>query len=279
MKLGVITDIHVHPAPDPARRYAWHNPYPMHNAWSMYEAALARLQSEGVDAIAILGDVSHVGDRPTQERVVERAAKTGVPVWLVAGNHDATERARTLSDAVAARGGTRVTMPSGVGSSSVGGLRISGVSVGSVNRGDSAFALETLPVAGWGNEPVLLLSHCALVDVRERFAANGLKHSANLDNHDAVVASLQLRAAPTLILSGHLHVRDEVAQGGMLQLLFAALIEAPHEAAIMEIDASPDSVTISRHNICIVPYQVERAPILSAETTRWAWRDNTWQQG
>ncbi len=279
MKLGVITDIHAHPAPDPNRRYAWHNPYPMHNAWIMYEAALSRLQSEGVDAIAILGDVTHVGDRPTQERVVERAAKAGAPVWLVAGNHDATERARTLSDAVAARGGAVVTMPSGAGAFSFAGLRLSGVTVGSVNRGDSAFALETLPVTDWSDEPVLLLSHCALVDVRERFSANGLKHSANLDNHESVVAGLHQRVAPTLILSGHLHVRDEVAQGSTLQLLFAALIEAPHEAAILEIEAGPDSLTVSRRNIGIEPYQVERAPILSAESTRWMWRENAWQPG
>ena len=278
MRLGVITDIHLHPTPDPNRRYAWHNPYPMHKAWSMYEAALTRLQSEGVEAIAILGDVTHVGDRPTQERVVERAAKTGLPVWLVAGNHDATERARTLSDAVAAQGGAVVTMPSGAGAPNSAGLRLAGVTIGSVNRGDSAFALEALPVTNWGDGPVLLLSHCALVDVRERFASNGLKHSANLDNHDEVVAGLRQRGAPTLILSGHLHVRDEVAQGNALQLLFAALIEAPHEAAILEIEASPDNITVSRRNIGIEPYEVERAPILSADATRWTWRENAWRQ-
>lgn len=277
MRLGVITDIHIHPAPEPNRRYAWHNPYPMESAWRMYDTALSRLSDEGVDAIAILGDVSHIGDRPTQERVVERAAGTGKPVWLVGGNHDATERARTLSDAVAARGGARVTMPSGAGMPDASGLRLVGVRVGSVNRGDSAFALEALPVASWGDEPVLLLSHCALVDVRERFAANRLKHSANLDNHDSVVAGLHQRAAPTLILSGHLHVRDEVAQDSTLQLLFAALIEAPHEAAILEFEVSPDGIAVSRRNLGIEPYQVERAPILSAESTRWTWRDGAWR--
>ncbi len=278
MRLGVITDIHVHPAPDPNRRYAWHNPYPMHKAWSMYEAALTRLQSEGVEAIAILGDVTHVGDRPTLERVVERAAKTGLPVWLVAGNHDVTERARTLSDAVAARGGAEVTVPAGAGAPISGGLQLAGVAVGSVNRGDSAFALEALPVSAWSDGPVLLLSHCALVDVRERFGSNGLKHSANLDNHDAVVSSLHQRVAPTLILSGHLHVRDEVAQGSTLQLLFAALIEAPHEAAILEIETSPGNLTVSRRNIGIEPYRVERAPVLSGETTRWTWHAGAWRK-
>ena len=53
-------------------------------------------------------------------------------------------------------------------------------------------------------------------------------------------AALERRRAPTVVLSGHIHARDALTAGPVLQLTQAALIEAPYEASVVRVAVTGD---------------------------------------
>ena len=278
MKLGVITDIHLYPDPNTEKRFAWHNPYPIKRAMAQYDTALARCMEEGVDAIVILGDIAHVGDNACLEAGIARAAATGKPVWVVPGNHDCTVRADAVASAVSKHGYSRVTLPDPAGERNavLTSWRVAGLPIASDDGGNSARALEPPDLDLWLDSPVLFLTHFPMLSLVEHCAEAGLKYAGNLGNFSEITPALHQRIAPTLVLHGHLHVRDELAQGSMLQLSFSALIEPPHEIAILELLGDAGELTIHRRNISIASHSVERLPVLTLDETHWQLRDGLW---
>lgn len=278
MKIGIITDIHLYPHPDTEKRFAWHNPYPIKRAMAQYDAALERCAAEDVDTVVILGDIAHIGDEACLEAATERAAATGKPVWMVPGNHDCTVRADAVASAVSKHGQGRVTLPDTAGERNVvlASWRVAGLPVASDNGGNSARALERPAVDAWRDEPVLFLTHFPMLSLAEHCATAGLKYAGDLGNYSDTTTSLHQRIAPTLVLHGHLHVRDELAQGSMLQLSFAALIEPPHEMAILELAGGARELTVHRRNISVASYTAEQLPVLTGDETRWQLRDGVW---
>ena len=68
---------------------------------------------------------------------------------------------------------------------------------------------------------------------------------------------------------GHLHVRDSVTSGSLLQLGFGAMIEPPFEATLLELAVDGRSVEITRvaHELGEGPE--ERDPRLVPAHERW----------
>ncbi len=285
MKLGILTDIHLYPTPEDGRIFAWHNPYPIARAQAQYEAALARCVQENVDVIAILGDVSMAGDAASLNHGMATAAQTaaqaGKPIWVVPGNHDCTESPAALADAVAAQHNPGLTLLNAHGfrPDPTRGLRVAGLSLASDNGGNSARATEPIAQHAWLSDGVVFLVHHPMVSLAERCAGHGLKYAGNLDNFDTVAPAITNRFAPTIIMHGHLHVRDEVAVGNVLQLSFAALIEPPHEIGIVDIEIqSMREVTVRRRNIAIAPTEATQLPVVSAEETCWQLQGGLWRE-
>jgi hypothetical protein len=105
-----------------------------------------------------------------------------------------------------------------------------------------------------------------------------LKYAGDLINFSDTTTLLHQCIAPTLVLHGHLHVRDELAQGSMLQLSFSALIEPPHEMAILELVGNARELTVHRRNISIASYSTAQLPVLTKDETRWQLRDKVWRE-
>lgn len=281
MRLGVITDIHLYPEPNTNKQFAWHNLYPMVRALSQYEAALSRCVAENVDVITILGDIAHIGDDASLALAISKATAVGKPVWVVPGNHDATVRADAYANAIAQHGYPHTLVPQAAGTLCAGfeTLRVVGLPVTSDNGGDTARALSSLPTELWQDDIVLLLTHCPIISLKARCLANGLKYSGDLDNYNSVAPQVQQRDAPTLVLHGHLHVRDEIVQDSLLQLSFAALIEPPHEIGILDIDSDTHGLRLQRRNIGVADFEATHLPVLSPAETTWLCRGGVWSRG
>jgi len=280
MKLGVITDIHLYPNPNTEKHFAWHNPYPIQRALAQYDAALARCLNENVDAIIILGDIAHVGDDTSLEAAIERAATMGKPVWVVPGNHDCIVRADAIASAVSKHAPSHITLIDTVGERNavLAGWRVAGLPIAGDEGGNSAHALEQPVLEVWLDDPVLFLTHFPMLSLVERCATAGLKYAGNLRNFAETTTALHQRSAPTLVLHGHLHVRDELAQGSLLQLSFSALIEPPHEMAILELTGDSRELTLHRRNISIASHSAALLPVLTQDETRWQWRNGLWHR-
>jgi hypothetical protein len=242
LKVGVITDIHVAPAdsaPD-----AWHNPYDFDGTEGRLASALELFGEEGVGAVFVLGDLAHFGDDASLARVERVLAASPAPTWIAPGNHDlivglpafATKQPRDARIAI-----LTPTKEHG--------------------HWSAAAELEL------GDEPALVLSHFPLVSRREALSAAGLKYAGDLVDQPDLLAALQQRPTPTIVFSGHLHVRDSVAEGPVLQLLFPATIEYPFECAIVELDGGE----VRRRAIRLHDAPAESDPVLSAERERWVY--------
>jgi hypothetical protein len=87
LRLGVVADPQ-HLAPSGIGPLSYHNAYRMEEAGARFRLALARCAREGVNAVALPGDLSHFGDEGSLAEGVQFADESGVPVLVVAGNHE-----------------------------------------------------------------------------------------------------------------------------------------------------------------------------------------------
>jgi predicted phosphodiesterase len=237
LKIGVISDIHVAPE---GTESAWHNPYDFAGTQARLAAALGLFAAEHVDAVFVLGDVAHFGDVESFSRVERVLAKSPAPTWIAPGNHDLLEALPAFMTKPPAD--ERITV---------------------LTPGEVELQLND----GLG----LVLSHYPLVSRHAELAARGLKYAGDLDNQPELLAALKKRDAPTLVFSGHLHVRDAVADGPVLQLLFPATVEHPFECAIVELDGND----VRRRAIALHHAPAEVDPLLSPERETWRYSERT----
>jgi hypothetical protein len=342
MRLGVLTDLHW--STGVAHAGSWHNPYDFTGLPQRLAEAKEVFAAADLDAICLLGDLTHHG-QPTA--LAEFAAELGtpeVPVFAIAGNHDANG----LAD-IAARGGGEVSV-GGVAAAGVarggggvaadgvarggGGVAADGVARGGggvaadgVARGGSEVAADGVPrggggvaadgVAGggvlladpagvvlggvrlagihvapggwfgaravappdvdaWGDEPTVLLSHFPLLSHAQRLADRGMPYPGDLLGRAEIAVRLKARAASTVVLSGHIHARDTLADGALLQLTQAAFVEAPYECSVVEIE--PDgAVTRQAHALTGAPPPNPQLPVLGPAHVRFAHDGTGWQ--
>lgn len=251
----------------------------MTDAAARYREALALLVAAGAVAIVVLGDLAQEGDDASLEEGVRLAATVGAPVWVVPGNHDANARPDALAAAVA-RVGTdivRVAPPTGVMLGD--GVRLTGLADLARDRPDEdAFRTAApLPVAAWGDDFVLLLMHYPALSLAARAAGAGLKYAGDLADRAAVAASLLRRAAPTVAVHGHLHLRDATAAGALLQLACAAIVEPPFEVTVLDIADRDGHPVVRRESVAVAPSPDVRLPILTPPEESWMFEAGAWR--
>ena len=235
LRLGVVSDLHYTPHPSPDLSY--HGPFDVPAVLHRLADALDWFASEHADLLVVAGDLAQDGDPGSLLTVLRAVAEgwTG-PVLAVPGNHDQLLGENELVHAVRKLADPRVDAPSFEGRS-FGGVRLA--SLNGVTRGG--------PPATWGEDCVVLVSHFPVLSRAEAFAERGLLYAGDLPGIRQLTETLIARAAPTVVVNGHLHARDTHREGNVLQLTVAPLVEAPFEATLIDIVARATHVTVNRH--------------------------------
>jgi predicted phosphodiesterase len=262
VRLGVVSDLHL--TLDRGAEAAWHNAFDFDGLLGRIDTALAAFERERVDAVVVCGDVAHDGDEPSARAALDRlSARSGRPPLVVAGNHDCLERDDQLE-----RCGAAMLTAAGV---DVAGVRIAGVPVERDEEG----------LLGWtgarDGRPDVVVSHFPVLSRAERLAERGLAYSGDLTNR----AELELElagAAPVIVLSGHIHARDACARGNLLQLSAGALVEAPYEVAIVDVDVA-NAVRVRRRVQVLGPPPAGPDPVLAPERETWTFGAGGWRAG
>jgi predicted phosphodiesterase len=274
MRLGIVTDVHVSPPGSPPA--AWHNPYDLEGAPRRLALALARLRDEGVEAIAVLGDLTNRADAASVARALEVLAGAGLPIRIVPGNHDAEPGGVDLARAVAALDSAQVRTAAPDGEL-LGGTRLAGVGIGYDAAADR-WQVGGIEAAGWDSDPVVLLSHSPLLDIEPKVAAAGLKNAGTFADPTGVGPALADRTGPSIVLHGHFHVRDAATRGPILQLGFAALVEPPNEVAVLDLDRGGGELAVRIRRLPIEPVPAERLPVLVPPTQAWRFAGGAWRE-
>jgi predicted phosphodiesterase len=245
------------------------NPYDFSGAAERLGRTLVSLRDAGIDMLVVLGDIVHEGDPDSLAKVLGQCAGLGVPVWVVAGNHESIRRDDAVAAAVAAlRPNLRMADPSGVPHS---GVRIAGLPILSHDGGRTAEGTALPAAAGWGERLTVWLSHYPVLSLGEELRRAGILHSGDLRNRAAVAAALLERRGTTIVLHGHLHVRARRAHAPLLQASCGAQIEPPHEVTMIRA-AFHDTTWVvdveARSMQDAIPSC--RLPILAPERTTWS---------
>lgn len=260
LRLGVLTDLHLAPAGSPTRRFI--NDYPFERSLSMLDDALAWFGEQNIDAVAILGDLVMFEDEASLDAGMERISAFGKPVLIVPGNHDGHDWPTAI-----ARNLPNQDLPEWPAVVRAIGVRV-----------------EQNPERWWTggiklpeDGPALVLSHFPLVNVGQYLTEAGYPYAGDA-TWDDTITGIQERSAPIVALSGHVHVRYEIAAGAVLQLGFAALIEPPHAAAILDIREDDDALVVAIEHTDVAPHSVEVVPIISPSASTWRFEDGSWQR-
>ncbi|MEA2595956.1 MAG: hypothetical protein QOF01_2425 [Thermomicrobiales bacterium] len=271
MRLGILTDAHLCPPGTPPD--GCHNPYAFDRAEALLAQALSAHRADGVDGLAVLGDLANGGDEPSMQRAFDLLAGARLPTWLVPGNHDRDEDPARLA-ALVRRGGPGIRLGHPAGEV-VGGIRLAGLPItGHVSGGE--WLVEAASIAGWGSDPVVLLSHFPVLPREAAVRGAGLRYVGSFEDRDGIAAGLLGRASPTVVVHGHLHLRDAVADGAVLQIGCAALIEPPHERAIVAIDLGRDEPRVRVTHLPVTASPPVRLPVLSPRNGEWVFRSGSW---
>jgi len=263
MRLGVISDAHV--APRGKTPTAWHNVIDFARSEELLTRAIAYIREADVEAVVFLGDLVHDGDEASLRRGLDLISAAGLPVWIVPGNHDGGSAwTEVIARADAER--TLACLPDG------DEIAIREVTQFSYRADDEVWhaTLPELP-----NAPVVLLTHVPVLDCEAALDAANLRFAGGF-SWGGAANELADRGQPAVVLHGHLHVRMETVAGPVLQLGFAALIEAPHAVAVVELDATGNDLAVSVAHHSIADYEVAVVPVLSPAVSRWIARDGSW---
>ena len=280
LRLGVIADPHL--ALERIEDASWHNPYRLADAHERLDAALAHPLLGGVDAVVILGDLAHFGDRTSVRYVVDAVANDDRPAILLSGNHDVLTPGVRLEDEVRARGATHVVSPLAsvpdapavkVFAAAGAGLAVHEVTA-LTERGPQPFDVHGSRLADV-DQPTSIdvwLTHFPLLSFEDRCREAQLLYSAHLDQLAPPPRALPASSGPVVVLSGHLHVRATTTEANVLQLAFAALVEAPYEVAVVELDT--ERASVAYRCASVVPSDAARLPVLDPAEARFAFDPN-----
>jgi hypothetical protein len=271
MRIGILTDLHLRQpgaAPD-----GWHNPHQFETARQRLTAALDFLGSERVDRIAILGDLTHDGDPATFEDVLAILASAPVPAWIVPGNHDLGADPTDLGTAMVPHL-PQLDLLSGTSRSLANGWRATGLGI---TRGEGGYLIDPEPDLGeWDDSPTLVLSHFPLLSLKDEAIAADLKYAGDPLNGPGIVTHLKARPGPTLVISGHLHIRHAQAQGPVLQASCGAQVESLFEATVLDLTEWATGI-VRWTATAIDPVWPGIVPALSEPEQAWRWTGSGWE--
>jgi hypothetical protein len=111
------------------------------------------------------------------------------------------------------------------------------------------------------------LTHFPLLSFEDRCREARLLYSAHLEQLAPTPAALPANTGPVVVLSGHLHLRATTTDANVLQLSFAALVEAPYEVAVVELD--PERASVAYRCASVLEPDTERIPVLDPAEGRW----------
>jgi hypothetical protein len=286
LRLGVIADPHL--AVERVEDAAWHNPYRLSDAHERLDVALAHPLLDGVDVVVVLGDLAHFGDRASVRYVVDAVANDDRPAILLSGNHDVLTPGVRLEDEVRARGAAQVVSPLAATADAPpvkafvaagAGLAVHEV-MALTDRGPQPFDVTGSRLAEIDRSASfdVWLTHFPVLSFEARCREAQLLYAAHLDQLAPPPPVLPGDVGPVVVLSGHLHLRATTTAANVLQLAFAALVEAPYEVAVVELDI--ERASVSYQSASVVPSDAARIPVLDPAEARWAFdsESNGWSR-
>lgn len=273
MRLGILTDLHIAPANNPAD--GWHNPHQFDTARQRLADSIAWLERQGIDRLAILGDLTHHGDDASLRETLAIIADATVPVWVLPGNHDLGHGPTTLADTLANNGHTHIEVIGNAPDSFGDTWQVVGTGLARATGGGYKAAPEPDPAA-WNTTPTVVLSHFPILSLRDACTEADLKYAGDLVNGPNIAARLTAQPAPVLVVSGHLHVRHATTLGAVLQAACGAQVESLFEATIINVESWNEGI-ISWQSHAIQPVWNGPNPALSDATQSWRWTGSTWQ--
>ena len=231
MRLGLIADVHLGPPGTPAS--SWHGPIEPAAAKPLVQASVARLSRLRIDAVALLGDLSQLGDRASAEWVIRCCRALDRPIFVVAGNHDLAPDDANIRDACLA---AKATYLAGDGVEWSPGLWLAAPWV--ERRGECVRGVPMAERPLIGDALLVCLSHYPLLSRRRAADAAGVRYPDDLLG-GASVASGFVRQGPAVCVHGHTHFHDRASWGGLLQLGVPALSDPVHEVAVLDVVGAP----------------------------------------
>jgi hypothetical protein len=127
---------------------------------------------------------------------------------------------------------------------------------------------------GGGTGLVVVASHFPVLSEAFRVAGAGLPYAGDLVNRAEVEQRLRSDGRPTVVLSGHIHVRCSTHDGPLLQFAVGAIIEPPFDATIVELD--PTAVSARRTARRLGELAVTD-PVFVGEDEHWRWSNRRWE--
>jgi hypothetical protein len=286
LRLGVIADPHL--ALERIEDASWHNPYRLADAHERLDLALTHPLLDGVDAVVMLGDLAHFGDRTSVRYVVDAAANDHRPGIVLSGNHDVLTPGVRHEDEVRARGAVHVLSPlaSSGDAPAVKAFVAAGAGLAvhevmqMTDRGPQPFDVtgsrlaEIDPSASFD----VWLTHFPLLSFEQRCRDARLLYSAHLSQLAPAPPVLPGDTGAVVVLSGHLHLRAATTEANVLQLSFAALVEPPYEVAAVELDI--ERASVAYRCASVIPSDADRIPVLDAADGHWSFdaESETWSR-
>jgi predicted phosphodiesterase len=224
-------------------------------------AAVSWFAAEGVELIVVAGDVVELPDEAAFSDVLAALA-AGLPVGVVAGNHDGPING--LLGRTCANYGVEL-----LGRTAVAGVRV----VGQAAAPAVESGLYTAAESAAGDGARVIVSHFPVLSEAERLAAAGLPYPGDMIGRAGLEERLQGEAVPLVVLSGHIHARCAQARTSVLQLTAGALIEPPYEAAIVEVDLEEPKVTRCARRLGPA---AAVDPVFAGDEEHWEWRRSRW---
>ena len=272
MQLGILTDLHHCPPGSPDD--GWHNPHQFDTVGRRLEQSLAWLRDAGVDRVAVLGDLTHYGDDASLREVIDILGRSGLPCWMLPGNHDLGASGDALARVIANAGHPTLALLGESPTPLAGDWLVAGIDIRRATPG--VYEAISIPdPSTWGDAPLLLLSHFPVLGTRDDVLGAGLKYAGDLANAGQVAATVLDRAAPTLVINGHLHVRHVTTRGPVLQASCGAQVESLFEVTVVDVgDWKTGQVTWT--STAIQPAWPGVNPALSEPTQTWTWTGDVW---
>jgi len=272
VRLGVLTDIHHCPPGSPPG--GWHNPHHFDDALDRLRTSLAWLEGQRVDRLAVLGDLTHFGDEASLGEVLAVLGASSLPTWILTGNHDLNPDHTALEAALDA--GKHANVRSIERQQDAFGPDWLVVGLGMERGANGAgFTAAKLDMASWGATPAIVVSHFPVLSTATEVKVAGLKYAGDLANAAEIESMLLARTAPTVAISGHLHVRHAMAKGAVLQASCAAQIESLFEATVFDFGDWGDR-RISWDSTSMQDVSDGKLPVLSGRGQRWSWDGAGW---
>ena len=271
LRLGVLSDLHLAPAGTPSARF--NTIVRLGESRDLLRAALAWLAPR-VDALALLGDLTHSAAADDYRYLADQLDQTGLPAYLIPGNHDIPAGSRTavVYSATPRDAQASLIVPDPDCVTHGPALIASAI----LQEHDDGFRLSlpglrrAVPPA---RRPLIFLTHFPALDMRLPIERNGWRYAGNLANRADVQQALHDYGSPVIALAGHLHVRGHTIAGNILQIGIAALAEHPNDATIVSVTSRGTALNVTRWCHSLAPDGEKPVAVLERSRASFSWQD------